>query len=115
MNFNGNITVSISDKKPKPASCEPDGKIIPEVTLSKNIIDHNETKYNAPPTLTRNKCNKCNKKLKLTAFKCKCEHYYCNEHRYSDTHDCTFDYKKIGKEILKKNNPIILHKKLDKV
>ena len=36
-------------------------------------------------------------------------------HKYSDCHNCKFDYKKFGKEILKKNNPKIISTKIDKI
>jgi predicted nucleic acid binding AN1-type Zn finger protein len=62
-----------------------------------------------------NSCAKCNKKLKLTDSKCKCNNYYCSAHRYSDTHNCSFDYKKHGREYLEKQNPIIKFNKLDKM
>jgi predicted nucleic acid binding AN1-type Zn finger protein len=62
-----------------------------------------------------NHCTKCNKKLKLTAMKCKCDNYYCSVHRYSDTHECAFDYKKHGRVHLEKQNPIIKSDKIDKI
>jgi hypothetical protein len=36
---------------------------------------------------------KCNKKLKLTDFKCRCDHIYCSLHRLPKTHNCNYNYK----------------------
>lgn len=48
-------------------------------------------------------CKLCHKKLGLTAIQCKCIYYFCSKHRYPEEHNCTIDYKALGKEILKKN------------
>lgn len=115
MNHRGNITLSIDDKKTKSDSCETEIIKSPDkIPISEPALDI-QPKDNQQANSTRTKCHKCDKKLKLTAIRCKCNQYFCNAHRYSDCHDCKFDYKKIGKEILKKNNPIIVHTKVDKI
>jgi predicted nucleic acid binding AN1-type Zn finger protein len=39
-------------------------------------------------------CEKCNKRLRITTcYTCKCRGSFCATHRYSDRHDCNFDYK----------------------
>lgn len=63
-----------------------------------------------------NRCYMCNKKLKYTTtFKCKCDLLFCNTHRYSDIHLCTFDYKSHAKSELLKKNPIIQSEKIVKL
>lgn len=44
----------------------------------------------------------CKTKLMLTDFACKCKGFYCSQHRFSNSHDCTFDYMNSGKELLAK-------------
>jgi len=44
------------------------------------------------------RCETCKKKVGLTGFHCRCGGTYCGTHRYSDKHDCTFDYKSLGRE-----------------
>jgi len=82
---------------------------------SKKIISLNDSPDNNPKKIQRNinRCMTCNKKIGLLGFQCKCELYFCSEHRYSDRHDCTFDYKSHGKELIAKTNPIIISKKID--
>jgi hypothetical protein len=55
----------------------------------------------------KNRCVVCNKKLGLLPFKCKCDSkkLFCSVHRYPCSHDCTFDWKKEGRERLEKENP----------
>merc|ERR1712137_154029 len=45
-------------------------------------------------------CWACNRKIGLLGFACKCKFVFCREHRYSDKHTCTFDYKGKGQEDL---------------
>jgi len=56
------------------------------------------------PTLIKkhNKCDytECAKKLKLVDLPCRCEKRFCSKHRYSQEHDCSFDYKQHGINIL---------------
>ena len=67
-------------------------------------------------SLTNNlRCTECDKKLSLTAIMCKCKNYYCNKHRYSDKHNCSYDYKNSGRDLLKINNPLIQPNKVDKI
>lgn len=52
-------------------------------------------------------CGICNKKLPIFVIKCKCNKSYCSIHRYSDEHDCTYDYKtEFQKELTLKNKKI---------
>ena len=115
MNHSGNITLSIDDTTIKSKSCESTIIKSPDKIHTTEHTDNIQSTTNHSPNITSNKCYKCNKKLKLTALKCKCDYYFCNAHKYSDCHNCKFDYKKFGKEILKKNNPKIISTKIDKI
>ncbi|KAM9964411.1 hypothetical protein ACTFIW_004174 [Dictyostelium discoideum] len=61
------------------------------------------------------KCFSCNKKVGLLGFKCRCSFVYCSTHRYSNKHDCSFDYKSAGKEQLAKDNPTVMASKINKI
>ena len=41
----------------------------------------------------KNRCQSCKKKVGLTGFTCRCGGLFCSIHRYSDKHQCDFDYK----------------------
>ncbi|KAI5181312.1 hypothetical protein NEOKW01_1506 [Nematocida sp. AWRm80] len=54
-------------------------------------------------------CTKCLIRLRITnSFKCKCLRIFCGKHRYSDEHNCTYDYKLENIKKLEKENPKIL-------
>lgn len=62
-----------------------------------------------------NRCNICRKKVGLTGFDCRCNGLFCGEHRYSDKHSCSFDYKTLGQEEIRKNNPAVVAEKIIKL
>lgn len=59
-----------------------------------------------------NWCGTCNKKVGLIGFKCRCGSKFCGDHRYPESHDCSFDYKSTGRDAIAKANPVV---KADKV
>lgn len=63
----------------------------------------------------KGRCFSCRKKVGLTGFECKCGYVYCGEHRYSDKHQCDFDYKSSAREQLTKANPVVVASKLEKI
>ncbi|XP_040577848.1 AN1-type zinc finger protein 6 [Lepeophtheirus salmonis] len=63
----------------------------------------------------KNRCQTCKKKVGLTGFECRCGGLFCSIHRYSDKHDCNFDYKELGAEEIRKSNPVIVAKKVTKI
>ncbi|KAL9275619.1 Zinc finger A20 and AN1 domain-containing stress-associated protein 8-like protein [Drosera capensis] len=67
----------------------------------------------AKPTPSR--CSTCRKRVGLTGFICKCRNLFCSSHRYSDKHDCPFDYRAAGQDALEKANPVIKADKIDKI
>ncbi|XP_029145255.1 zinc finger A20 and AN1 domain-containing stress-associated protein 9-like [Arachis hypogaea] len=63
---------------------------------------------------TKKRCKKCNKKVGLTGFECRCGDLFCGKHRYPEVHECEFNFKDIGRNILAKQNPLCIRDKLDK-
>jgi predicted nucleic acid binding AN1-type Zn finger protein len=55
-----------------------------------------------------NRCATCRKKVGLLGFRCRCDGTFCSVHRYSDKHECGFDYKSAGREQIAKHNPIVV-------
>lgn len=63
----------------------------------------------------KNRCALCNCKLKITDIECRCEFKYCMTHRMPENHECNVDYKEIAKKKIKKENPLIVNKKINKI
>lgn len=62
-----------------------------------------------------NRCAFCNKKIGLMGFKCRCDDVFCSVHRYSDKHNCGFDYKSSAQEEIAKANPVVKADKMEKI
>ncbi|CAM8889050.1 unnamed protein product [Rhodiola kirilowii] len=70
--------------------------------------DHGNEKPKQGPT----RCHSCRKRVGLTGFNCRCGSTFCSIHRYSDKHECSFDYKNAGRDAIAEANPVI---KVDKL
>ncbi|CDP20562.1 unnamed protein product [Coffea canephora] len=65
--------------------------------------------------VNRCSCTGCRRKLGLMGFRCRCGDMFCSEHRYSDRHDCSYDYKTAGREAIARENPVVKAPKILKV
>ncbi|KAK3928561.1 AN1-type zinc finger protein 6 [Frankliniella fusca] len=63
----------------------------------------------------KNRCATCRKKVGLTGFECRCGGLFCAMHRYSDKHECTFDYRELGAQEIRRNNPVVVGEKIKKI
>ncbi|XP_073509634.1 AN1-type zinc finger protein 6 isoform X2 [Phyllobates terribilis] len=62
-----------------------------------------------------NRCHMCRKKVGLTGFDCRCGNIFCGTHRYSDVHSCSYDYKADAAEKIRKENPVVVGEKIQKI
>ncbi|XP_023011550.2 zinc finger AN1-type doctor no isoform X2 [Leptinotarsa decemlineata] len=63
----------------------------------------------------KNRCHNCRKKVGLTGFQCRCGNLFCAIHRYSDKHDCSFNYREMGAQEIRRNNPVVVGEKIQKI
>ena len=64
--------------------------------------------------IAKNGCQNCRRKTIITMI-CRCHMIVCITCRHPEDHKCKFDYQKEEKEKLKKDNPVIVSEKLDRV
>nr|XP_009507913.1 PREDICTED: AN1-type zinc finger protein 6 isoform X3 [Phalacrocorax carbo] len=67
------------------------------------------------PKQKKNRCFMCRKKVGLTGFECRCGNVYCGMHRYSDVHSCSYNYKADAAEKIRKENPVVVGEKIQKI
>jgi hypothetical protein len=78
--------------------------------------------------VSKKRCCNCNKKVGLLGFKCRClnennePNEFCSNCRAQNFnigdktgHNCTFDYKQMGRILLAKNNPLIQTVKVESI
>ncbi|XP_006870969.1 PREDICTED: AN1-type zinc finger protein 6 isoform X5 [Chrysochloris asiatica] len=74
-----------------------------------------QTKSLEKPKQKKNRCFMCRKKVGLTGFECRCGNIYCGAHRYSDVHNCSYNYKADAAEKIRKENPVVVGEKIQKI
>lgn len=74
-------------------------------------VDEGQAKAKNGP----NRCNSCRKRVGFTGFNCRCGNTFCSLHRYSDKHNCPFDYRAAGRAAIEKANPVVKAEKVDKI
>ena len=82
------------------------------------FVNDNEKNQNNDQQKTekRKRCFKCKKKLlKIYDTKCKCDNEYCFNCLPSFSHNCTFDFVKHNKNILREQNQVIVAEKVAKI
>ncbi|XP_021234507.1 AN1-type zinc finger protein 5-like isoform X2 [Numida meleagris] len=74
-----------------------------------------KTSPEKPKQKKKNRCFTCRKKIGLTGFDCRCGNLFCAIHRYSDMHACPYDYKAEAAEKIRKENPVVIAEKIQKL
>ncbi|KAE9593285.1 putative transcription regulator A20-like family [Lupinus albus] len=97
------VDVPVNAVEPKPISVQP--------LFASGSEESGESKPKDGPK----RCLSCNKRVGLTGFNCRCGNLFCAVHRYSNKHDCPFDYHAAGRDAIAKANPVIKAEKLDKI
>ncbi|KAL2467504.1 zinc finger A20 and AN1 domain-containing stress-associated protein 5-like [Forsythia ovata] len=82
-------------------------KLVKEV---ENLVGLNRSRE-----VTRCSGSRCRKKIRLIGFRCRCGEVFCSEHRYSNRHDCSYDYKSTGWKAIARENLVVRAAKILKV
>lgn len=53
--------------------------------------------------------------MALTGFNCRCGKVFCGIHRYSDQHNCDYDYRADAQAKIRKENPVVVGEKVQKI
>lgn len=119
------IGVKFSEKSRRSVSIRSLGRIsdAAEARLDLRILDRAdraataEVKDDMIPAPKRevNRCSCCRRKVGLTGIRCRCGEMFCSEHRYSDRHDCSYDYKAAGREAIIRENPVVKAAKIVRI
>ncbi|KAG7572726.1 Zinc finger AN1-type [Arabidopsis suecica] len=103
--------VASSSVSPPPQA---DSKEIVE-TNSKKRAAEEEEEEGAASSQDPKRCLTCRRRVGITGFRCRCGFVFCGTHRYAEKHECSFDFKRIGKDKIAKANPIVKADKLEKI
>lgn len=53
--------------------------------------------------------------LVCAGFDCRCGNLFCGLHRYSDKHNCPYDYKAEAAAKIRKENPVVVAEKIQRI
>ncbi|CAA7019040.1 unnamed protein product [Microthlaspi erraticum] len=95
------------------ASAVSTGEVV-ETNPEKGAAAEAAKEEEAPPQDPK-RCLTCRRRVGITGFRCRCGFVFCGSHRYAEQHECSFDFKRIGKEKIAKANPIVKAEKLEKI
>uniref|UniRef100_A0A8C7V4T1 AN1-type zinc finger protein 5 n=1 Tax=Oncorhynchus mykiss TaxID=8022 RepID=A0A8C7V4T1_ONCMY len=108
-------------------SCEEEGAS-PKAELAEPVVTQpiasasppsaagsDESKLPEPAKPKKNRCFMCRKKVGLTGFDCRCGNLFCGLHRYSDKHNCPYDYKAEAAAKIRKENPVVVADKIQRI
>jgi hypothetical protein len=110
------VTDAMADlMKPNNGESQPEATNIDLNTSGPSTSGQGHDEDTPPAKKAKKRCGVCKKRLGLTGFECRCGYFYCGIHRYSDKHDCPFDYKKTGRAELSAANPICAGEKIKKL
>ncbi|KAM9735588.1 AN1-type zinc finger protein 5-like [Menidia menidia] len=99
-------TVEITE----PVVCQPTVSVSSPSTAGSEEVENPE-----PPKPKKNRCFTCRKKVGLTGFDCRCGNLFCGIHRYSDKHSCPYDYRSEAAAKIRKENPMVVADKIQRI
>jgi len=73
------------------------------------------TVLESTPQEDQTKCWACCRNIGLTGIQCRCKYYFCSEHRYAESHDCTFNHQLYHRSILEREILGCVAEKVEKV
>ncbi|XP_061414471.1 AN1-type zinc finger protein 5-like [Lethenteron reissneri] len=112
-------SMNISEKEA--CTAEEDGAQAAATSLSSSELgkpsgeETEEKETNDKQKPKKSRCFSCRKKVGLTGFECRCGNMYCGLHRYSDKHECPYDYRSEAAEKIRKENPVVVGQKIQKI
>ncbi|KAM9323361.1 AN1-type zinc finger protein 5-like isoform 1-T2 [Pholidichthys leucotaenia] len=121
-------TISVTQQMTEMSLCDEKGASENKVELTEPVVSQltvsvshpsaagsEEPKAPEPPKPKKNRCFMCRKKVGLTGFDCRCGNLFCGRHRYSDMHNCPYDYKAEAAAKIRKENPVVVADKIQRI
>jgi hypothetical protein len=93
--------------KPRPAAAPAPAQAPVYLAVDRPAAGPAEPKASSRSSSSVNRCHSCRKRVGLTGFRCRCGEMFCGSHRYSDRHDCCYDYKSAARDAIARENPVV--------
>ncbi|XP_028274130.1 AN1-type zinc finger protein 5-like [Parambassis ranga] len=112
------MSLSSEEKRASGSTVEVTQPVVCQPTVSASgpcTAGSEDSKAPEPPKPKKNRCFMCRKKVGLTGFDCRCGNLFCGLHRYSDKHHCPYDYKAEAAAKIRKENPVVVADKIQRI
>eukprot|EP00092_Neocalanus_flemingeri_P016773 GFUD01018141.1.p1 GENE.GFUD01018141.1~~GFUD01018141.1.p1 ORF type:complete len:176 (+),score=35.96 GFUD01018141.1:206-733(+) len=109
------LSENILNIEPAESKCEASSEVVTQTPSTSGNPEEEKDEPIPAKKPKKSRCLNCKKKLGLTGFTCRCGGLFCSIHRYSDKHECNFDYNAMGKKEIRENNPVIVAQKVAKI
>ncbi|XP_074591274.1 zinc finger A20 and AN1 domain-containing stress-associated protein 1-like [Curcuma longa] len=109
------LSCFLASASTQPRSCSPG--FGPPIWRSPTPAPEEKNATAAAPEMAKevNRCSVCRRRVGLMGFRCRCGELFCGEHRYSDRHDCCFDYKAAARDAIARANPVVRAAKIARI
>ncbi|XP_019442983.1 PREDICTED: zinc finger A20 and AN1 domain-containing stress-associated protein 6 isoform X3 [Lupinus angustifolius] len=105
-----------STSSPPLSTSSPAVVLIPSASISAATVSKGAASSGLVSAAVQpNRSGSCRKRVGLTGFKCRCGVTFCGTHRYPEKHECSFDFKTVGREEIARANPVIKAVKLERI
>ena len=94
---------------------EQNGQLVRTLDADEKPAEEPIKKEEGPVKPKRCQHDGCKVKLMLADFACRCKSFYCSQHRASEVHKCSFDYRAVSKDILTKQMPTVVGEKFQRI
>ncbi|KAG8516424.1 AN1-type zinc finger protein 6, partial [Galemys pyrenaicus] len=108
-------TEDLQGRRPHPWARSGGGLLAASAPDTAQQPSEEQSKSLEKPKQKKNRCFMCRKKVGLTGFECRCGNVYCGVHRYSDVHSCPYNYRADAAERIRKENPVVVGEKIQKI
>lgn len=98
-----------------PSAANPATSLTSFSPQNSSLNTSNASVDDSPSKPKKSRCASCRKRVGLTGFYCRCGKLFCGLHRYSDQHQCDFDYKADAQAKIRKENPVVVGEKIKKI
>ncbi|XP_054613855.1 AN1-type zinc finger protein 5-like [Dunckerocampus dactyliophorus] len=109
------MSLSSEDKEPSISKADLTELVATDIDTHSSTAGSEVSRAPDPPKPKKNRCFMCRKKVGLTGFDCRCGNLFCGLHRYSDKHKCPYDYKAEAAAKIRKENPVVVADKIQRI
>ncbi|KAG7318568.1 hypothetical protein KOW79_018323 [Hemibagrus wyckioides] len=107
------MSISREEKSPSPTPSNAEAVVSQPTSSCLPLSDVANSPDSGKPK--KNRCFTCRKRVGLTGFDCRCGQLFCGIHRYSDKHNCTYNYKAEAAAKIRKENPVVVADKIQRI